>query len=87
MAYIVVINWDAKDDVPFGTTYMSNVFRKKADCWAYVQRVVERASIVEVQLHNVMVFKTKNRMPAGNALWCYRDPRKSGDPWPNWDGC
>lgn len=82
MAYIVIIDWDAKDAVPFGTSYTSQIFRKKAECWAYVRRVVERAFITEVQLHNVVVFKTKNRQPNGKAVWCYRDPRKSGDPWP-----
>ena len=82
MAYIVTFNWDEQNAVPFGTNYTSKPFASKQDAWAYVCRVKERAQLAHVQLHNVFVWTcTKaNR----RCVWCLRDPRKSGDPWPTW---
>lgn len=80
MAYIVTINWDAENAVPFGTFHTSKPFATKREAWQYVKRVNERAKLARVQLHNVLVWSNRR------CVWCLRDPRKSGDPWPTWQG-
>ncbi len=61
MAYIVTINWDKQDAVPFGDTYESKLFSNKKNAWQYVQRVQQRAELVHVQLHNICVHKCRSR--------------------------
>ena len=78
MAYIVTINWDAKDAVPFGTNHESKPFASKREAWQYVKRVKERAMLAQIQLHNIFVWS--NHL----CVWCLCDPRKFGDPWPTW---
>lgn len=79
MKFTVTLDWDAKDAVPFGTQYNSKPFANKRDTWRYVQRVIERAKLAQVQLHNIYVWKNHT------CVWCLKDPRKSGDPWPTWE--
>ena len=82
MAYIVIIDWDEQDAVPFGTFYTSKPLSSKKEAWAYVCRVIERAKANQAQLHNVIVFNARGCEPCGSALWCLHDPRGFGDPWP-----
>lgn len=79
MSYIVTINWDTKDAVPFGTNYESKPFANKQEVWQYVKRVKVRAELAQVQLHNIHVWSNHN------CIWCLKDPRNCGDPWPTWE--
>ena len=71
MAYIVIINWDEQDAVPFGTIHESKLFYNKETTWRYVKRVQQRAEIAHVQLHNISVHKCRSR----NAYSCGESQR------------
>lgn len=60
MAFFIVIRWNPSEEAPFSwRSYLSKPYATKREAWRYVQRVLQRASLSDVQLHDIAVFDRK----------------------------